>query len=87
MKHKLLITFFVLNEVSAVALAATKGEGRAVGQTIMGAVGLLVFLGIMFLFARLGMFRGLKFRHYAFIMLCMVIALVGGYYCGQVGTR
>lgn len=87
MKHKFLIFLFVLNELSAVALAATKGEAKAVGQTIMGSLGLALGLFVLWLFVRVGMFRGLKFRHYAFIMLCIVFAMVGGYYIGQVSIR
>src|SRR4051812_47369387 len=86
MKHKFIISLLVLNELSGIAIAATKGEAQAIGQTILGSVGLLVGILVMWMFVRLGMFRGLKFRHYAFIMLCMVIALGGGYYYGQLGN-
>lgn len=87
MKHKLLISFFVLNELSAVALAATKGEAQAVTQTIFGAIGFAFFGFVMWIFIRVGMFRGLKFRHYAFIILVIVLAIIGGYYYGQHGPR
>lgn len=79
MKHKLLISFFVLNELSAVALAATNKEEKAIGQTIMGGVGLAVGLLILWMFVRVGMFKGLRFRHYVFILICVILAMAAGY--------
>jgi hypothetical protein len=73
MKHKLLISFFVLNELSAVALAATKGEGQAVTQTIYGAIGLAVFGFIVWAFVRVGLFHGLRFRHWVFMLTCILV--------------
>jgi hypothetical protein len=81
-KHKGLILFFTLNELSAIALAATKGEQKAVGQSIIGAIALTVFMLILWLLVRVGLFRGLKFRHWTFMLTCLIMALAFGYYLG-----
>lgn len=85
MKYKGLVLFFVANEVSAATLVI--GQHRAVSTMVWGAAGTALALFVLWLFARIGMFRGLKFRHWVFIILCVVLAIGAGYYYGQVSNR
>jgi hypothetical protein len=85
MKYKGLILFFVANEVSAATLVI--GKQQAMSTMVWGAAGTALGLFILWLFIRVGMFRGLKFRHYAFIMLCITIAMTAGYYYGSFSSR
>lgn len=83
MKHKLLTFFLAVNAVSSVALAATNQDGRAALQSAIGLIGTIIGLGILALFAKIGMFRGLKFRHYIFLALCIVLAMAAGFALGR----
>jgi hypothetical protein len=53
-----------------------------VGQSIIGAIALTVFMLILWLLVRVGLFRGLKFRHWTFMLTCLIMALAFGYYLG-----
>jgi hypothetical protein len=83
MKYKFLAFLLVVNEVSGLAIAATSHSQKAFGQTILGGIGTVVGLGILWLFARLGFFRGLKFKHYVFLLSCVLIAGAAGYFIGR----
>lgn len=77
MKHMGWYLFFAANELPALTMVL--GGKQPAGTTIMGAIGLAVGLMILWLFVRVGMFKGLKIRHYIFILICVLIALAAGY--------
>jgi hypothetical protein len=80
MKHMGWYLFFAANELPA--LTNVLGGKAPAGPTIIGSIGFAVFLFIIWIFVRVGMFRGLKFRHYIFMLSLLLVAAAGGYLLG-----
>jgi hypothetical protein len=87
MKYKGLIFFFVTNEVAAVSVNAMSTGQRPPAHLMAEGLSTLAFCLILALFAWLGFFTGLKFRHWLLIIILVVLALAGGFWYGSLGNR